>query len=82
MPIGMSKQVYKEMVKQTSIIASQQEPSQQQCESNVCIHRFFLCTQNLIIKCNINFQLFCCCIIKKMEHVLHIGRDDKVENYD
>jgi hypothetical protein len=35
MPTGMSKKMYKEMVKEMDIIASQEEPSQQQCASNV-----------------------------------------------
>ena len=35
MPVKMSKKVYKEMVKEMDIIASQEEPSQQQHASNV-----------------------------------------------
>ena len=35
MPVGMSKKVYKEMVKEMEKIASQEEPSQQQRASNV-----------------------------------------------
>ena len=35
MPIEMSKKVYKEMVKEMDKIASQEEPSQQKCASNV-----------------------------------------------
>ena len=39
MPVGMSKKVYKEMVKEMDKIASQDEPSQQQRASNViCNH--------------------------------------------
>ena len=39
MPVGMSKKVYKEMVKEMDKIASQEEPSQQQHSSNViCNH--------------------------------------------
>ena len=39
MPVRMSKKVYKEMIKEMDIIASHQEPSQQQCASNViCNH--------------------------------------------
>ena len=39
MPVGMSKKVYKEMVKEMEIIESHEEPSQQQSASNVvCIH--------------------------------------------
>ena len=39
MPVGMSKKVYKEMVKEMDKIASQEEPSQQQHASNViCNH--------------------------------------------
>jgi len=34
----MSKKVYKEMVKEIGIIASQEEQSQQQHASNVCDH--------------------------------------------
>ena len=43
MPIGMSKKVYKEMVKEMDKIASQEEPSQQQRASNlICNHWIFL----------------------------------------
>ena len=43
MPVGISKKVYKEMVKEMDKIASQEEPSQQQRASNViCNHWFFL----------------------------------------
>ena len=39
MSVGMSKMVYKEMVKEMDKIASQEEPSQQQLASNViCNH--------------------------------------------
>ena len=39
MPVGMSKKVYKEMVKEMDKIESQEEPSQQQHASNViCNH--------------------------------------------
>ena len=39
MPLGMSKKVYKEMVKEMDKIASQEEPSQQQRASNlICNH--------------------------------------------
>ena len=39
MPIGMSKKVYKDMVKEMDKIASQEEPSKQQRASNViCNH--------------------------------------------
>ena len=42
MAVGMSKKVYKEMVKEMDIIASYEEPSQQQCASNViCNHLIF-----------------------------------------
>ena len=42
MPVGMSKNVYKEMVKEMDIIASHEEPSQQQRASNViCNHWIF-----------------------------------------
>ena len=42
MPIGMSRKVYKEMVKEVDKIASQEEPYQQQCASNViCNHVIF-----------------------------------------
>jgi hypothetical protein len=38
------------MVKEMNIIASQEEPSQLQCASEVCNHLFILlCTLNLII---------------------------------
>ena len=35
MPVGMSKKVYKDMVKEMNTIASHEEPSQQQRASNV-----------------------------------------------
>ena len=35
MPVGMSRKVYKEMVKEIDKIASREEPSQQQRDSNV-----------------------------------------------
>jgi hypothetical protein len=35
-PVGMPKKVYREMVKELDIIASQEELSQQQRASNVC----------------------------------------------
>ena len=39
MRIGTSKKVYKEMVKEMDKIALREEPSQQQCASNViCNH--------------------------------------------
>ena len=39
LPIGMSKKVYKEMIKEMDIITSHEEPSQQQHASNViCNH--------------------------------------------
>jgi hypothetical protein len=38
MIVGMSKKVYKDMVKEMDIIALQEEPSQQQRASNVCNH--------------------------------------------
>ena len=39
MPVGMSKKVYKDMVKEMDIIGSHEEPSQQQRASNVkCNH--------------------------------------------
>jgi len=39
MPVGMSKKVYKEMVKEMDKIALQEEPSQQHHASNViCNH--------------------------------------------
>ena len=42
MLVRMSKKVYKEMVKDMDKIASQEEPSQQQCASNViCNHWIF-----------------------------------------
>ena len=42
MPAGMSKNVYKGMVKEMDKNASQEEPSQQQRASNViCNHWFF-----------------------------------------
>ena len=42
MPVGMSKNVYKEMVKEMDKIASQEEPSQQQRASNlICNHLIF-----------------------------------------
>ena len=42
MPVGMSKKLYKEMVKEMDKIASREEPSQQQRASNViCNHWIF-----------------------------------------
>ena len=42
MPVGMSKRVYKDMVKEMDKIASKEEPSQQQRASNViCNHWIF-----------------------------------------
>ena len=42
MPVGMSKKLYKEMVKEMDKTASLEEPSQQQLASNViCNHWFF-----------------------------------------
>ena len=42
MPVGMSKKVYKEIVKEMDIIASHEEPYQQQRASNViCNHWIF-----------------------------------------
>ena len=39
---------------------------------------YSLCTSNLILAWNINFQLFCCRNEKrKMELIQHIGQDDK-----
>ena len=35
MPVGMSKKVYKEMVKEMDKISSQEEPSQQKRASNM-----------------------------------------------
>ena len=46
MPVGMSKNVYKEMVKELDIIASQDELYQQQHASNVCNHWIFLLGTN------------------------------------
>ena len=39
-PVGMSKNVYKEMVKEMDKIASQEEPSQQQRASNVIFNHW------------------------------------------
>ena len=39
-PIGVSKKVYNEMVKEIDIIASQEDPYQYQCASNVWNHCF------------------------------------------
>jgi hypothetical protein len=79
MSVGMSKRVYKEMVKEMNIIASQEDASQQQRASEVCDHSFiFLCTcTNLFIILNTNFQLFCCRKENKMEPNQHIRQDDK-----
>ena len=42
MPVGISKKVYKDMVKEMDIIASHEDPSQQQHASNViCNHWIF-----------------------------------------
>ena len=49
MPIRMSKKVYNEMVKEMDIIASHEEPYQQQCASNlICNH--WICRLGIINK--------------------------------
>ena len=74
MLVGMSKKMYKEMVKEMNIIALRENPSQQQCTIGVCNHSFIpLCTSNLIIISNTSFQLFFGRNEKKMELILHIG---------
>jgi hypothetical protein len=40
MSIGMSKKMYKEMVKEMNIIASREEAFQKQCASEICNHSF------------------------------------------
>jgi hypothetical protein len=39
---GDVQKVYKEMEKEMNVIASQEEPSQQQHASDVCLHSFIL----------------------------------------
>ena len=41
MLVGMSKEVYKEMVKEMNIITSREEPSQKQCALEVCNHLIY-----------------------------------------
>lgn len=48
MPVGMFKKVYKSMVKEMTIIASQEEPSQQQDASNVFNHKWICTYKNII----------------------------------
>ena len=80
MSVGISKRVYKEMVKEMNIIASQEDASQQQRASEVCDHSFILlCTSNSFIILNTNFQLFCCKKENKLEPIQHIRHDDKEE---
>ena len=82
MPIGISKKVYKETVKEMDKIALQEEPSQQQRASNViCNHWIFrsLDTINKQFSININFQVVSCRKEKKMEPIQHIKQDDKEE---
>jgi predicted ribosome-associated RNA-binding protein Tma20 len=60
MLVGMSKKVYKEMLKEMKIISSQEDVSKQQHASEVCDHSFILlCISNSFIILNTNFQLFC-----------------------
>ena len=74
--VGMSKKVYKEMVKEMDKIASQEELSQQQRASNViCNYWIFRSLGTL----NINFQEFSCRKEKKMEPSQHIKHNDKEE---
>ena len=71
-PVGISKKVYKEMVKEMDKIASLEEPSQQQLASNViCNHSFFRSLAKKInnLALNINFQVFSCRKEKKMEPI-------------
>ena len=80
MSVGMSKKVYKEIVKEMNIISSREEPYQQEHASEVCNHWFILlCTSNLIISWITNFQLLCCRNENKMEPTQHIGKYDKEE---
>ena len=56
MPVGMSKRVYKEMVKEMDKIASQDEPSQQQRASNViCNHWIFRSLGTIYKQFNIKY---------------------------
>jgi len=68
MLVGVSKKMYKEMVKEMNIIVSHEDASQQQRAPKVCDHSFILlCTSNLFTKLNTNFQFFCCRKENKME---------------
>ena len=80
MPLGISKKVYKEMVKEINIIASREESSQQQHELEVYRFHWFilLCKSNLILRWDINFQLFCCKNENKMKLIQHIGQGRKL----
>ena len=50
MLVGMSKKVYKEMVKEMEKIASQEEPSEQQCASNVIFNHWIFWSLGTINK--------------------------------
>ena len=66
-----------------NLIASHEDASQQQCALEVCDHSFILlCTLNLFIILNTNFQLFCCTKENKMEPNQHIRQDDKEKRVD
>ena len=45
-PVRMSKKVYKDMVKEMDIIASHEDPSQQQLASNVICNHWILIMYN------------------------------------
>jgi hypothetical protein len=78
MLVGMSKRVYKEIIKEMNIIASREDVSKQQRASEICDHSFILlCTSNLFIILNTNFQLFCCKKQNKMEPNQYIRHAEK-----
>ena len=64
MPVGMSKKVYKEMVKEMDIIWSMRAISTTPC---------FKCNmKSLNLTLNINFEVFFCRKEKKMEPIQHM----------
>jgi hypothetical protein len=68
MMVGMSKKMYKEMVKEMNIIASWEDshPNNSAHWMYAIIYFFLLCIENLTIAWNTYFQLFYCRKEKKM----------------
>lgn len=67
------------MVKEMEIIASQEEPYQQQHASNVCNHDWIFTYKNNNLSLNIIFQVFSCRKENKLEFIQHIKHNDKEE---